>query len=407
MELLAVAQKYEMDSVVSHIRGAIARQDPPFLRLGTAFHLYFLAQQYGLHQEAVQAARVTLRFPMTIEGLGDKLDFAGMTGTYLHGLWKYHEQVRNALTSAVLEFRKSGLMDDVNSLTCINPYHGSSSPQWLHNYINYIAKAPHLFDLTEFETAWACYVQSHGSSHSACSYAGIPGPSQAKRTFWEALTVVVHRALEKADSTLTLIKEEPSSEHASPPSVPLCLDMPDATIILRSSNQANFRVHKSLLAMSSPFFKDLLSLPQPSDSELVDGLPVVALPEDADLLNCLISLLYPISIVIPDSYQKVFALLAVCQKYEMESVQFIIRAAIKAGKFPAPVKAEAFSAYAIASGLGLVPEAEDAARLTLGQPMTFESLGEGLPSFKGRALCDLIRYRAKNTQNTQPVRLLR
>ena len=173
--------------------------------------------------------------------------------------------------------------------------------------------------------------------------------------------------------------------------------MPEASITVRSSDQANFRVHKSVLAMSSPFFKDLLSLPQPPDAEIVDGLPVVELPEHSGLLCCLISFLYPTTPVIPDSYQKVFALLAVCQKYEIESVQFLIRSAIKAGKFPAPVKAEGFSAYAIASGLGLVPEAEDAARLTLGQPMTFESLGEGLRSFKGRAVCDLIRYRGQNT----------
>jgi hypothetical protein len=174
--------------------------------------------------------------------------------------------------------------------------------------------------------------------------------------------------------------------------------MPDANIMVRSSDQANFRVHKSVLAMSSPFFKDLLSLPQPPNAETVEGLPVVALPEDAGLLNSLISLFYPITPVIPDSYQKVFALLAVCQKYEMEAVQFNIRFAVKHGRFPAPVKVDGFSAYAIASGLGLVPEAEDAARLTLGQPMTFESLGEELRLFKGRALCDLIRYRIKNPQ---------
>ena len=173
--------------------------------------------------------------------------------------------------------------------------------------------------------------------------------------------------------------------------------MPDANIMIRSSDQAKFRVHKSVLALSSPFFKDLLSLPQPPDAEIVDGLPVVPLPEDADLLNSLISLLYPVTPIIPDSYQKVFALLAVCQKYEMEEVESNIRSAIKLGKFPAPVKSEGFRAYAIASGLGLVPEAEDAARLTLGQPMTFESLGEGLRSFKGRVLCDLIHFRSKNT----------
>ena len=196
---------------------------------------------------------------------------------------------------------------------------------------------------------------------------------------------------------MILVKEEPTSEPSDIPSVPLCLDLPDANIIIRSSERVDFRVHKSVLAVSSPFFKDLLSLPQPPDAENVDGLPVVALPEDAGLLNSLISLLYPINPIIPDSYQKVFALLAACQKYEMESVQSNIRFAVKHGKFPAPVKAEGFSAYAIASGMGLVPEAEDAARLALGQPMTFESLGEGLRSFKGRAVCDLIRYRGQNT----------
>ena len=199
---------------------------------------------------------------------------------------------------------------------------------------------------------------------------------------------------------MTLVEEEPTSEPLNTiPSVPLCLDLDDANIIVRSSDQVNFRVHKSVLAVSSPFFKDLLSLPQPPDAEIVDGLPVVPLPEDAGLLNSLISLLYPITPMIPDSYQKVFALLAVCQKYELESVQSNIRSAIYHGKFPAPVKAEGFRAYAIASGLGLVPEAEDAARLTLGQPMTFESLGEGLRSFKGRGLCDLIRYRGQNTRS--------
>jgi hypothetical protein len=153
--------------------------------------------------------------------------------------------------------------------------------------------------------------------------------------------------------------------------------------------------------MSSPFFKDLLSLPQPPDAEIVDRLPVVSLPENAGLLNSLIPLLYPVTPVIPDSYQKVFALLAACQKYEIESVESNIRSAMKQGKFPAPVKAEGFSAYAIANAMGLVPEAEDAACLTLDQPMTFESLGEGLRSFKGRTLCDLIHYRGKNTQSLQ------
>ena len=196
MELLAVAQKYEMNSVVNHIRGAISQQDPPFLRSETALHIYFLAQQYGLRHEAVQAARVTLQFPMTIEGLGDKLDFLGMTGAYLHELWKYHQHVRNELGLALFEFRKSGLPEDVKILLCTSPYHGTSSPQWLYDYINSVAETPprNLFDLTEFEEVRARHVQSHGS-YGACSCATMPG--LVKRSFWEALTAVVHRTLEK------------------------------------------------------------------------------------------------------------------------------------------------------------------------------------------------------------------
>ena len=200
------------------------------------------------------------------------------------------------------------------------------------------------------------------------------------------------------------MKEDLASENPDPPSASLFLDIPDANIIVRSSDQVTFRVHKSVLAMSSPFFTDLLSLPQPPDDELVDGLPVVQLSEGSDLLNGLISLLYPVSPVIPTSYEKVFALLAACQKYDMVSVQSNIRAAVKLGIFPAaPVGTEAFGAYAIASSMGLVPEMENAAHLTLNYPITFESLGEGLRSFKGRALCDLVDYRKRPVTRLPPL----
>ena len=190
-------------------------------------------------------------------------------------------------------------------------------------------------------------------------------------------------------------------------------DVPDSSIIIRSSDNVNFPVHKSVLAMASPFFKDLLSLPQPLDSENVDGIPVVQLPESAELLNSLISILYPVCTVIPNSYEKVlyFAcdwsalainsyykvlyLLAACQKYEMVSVQSSIRAEVSRGNFPAPKGTEAFLAYAIAAGKGLVPEMENAARQTLDQSMTFDVLGEGLQLFDGWALSDLAYFRRR------------
>ena len=90
--------------------------------------------------------------------------------------------------------------------------------------------------------------------------------------------------------------------------------MPDANLIIRSSDSVDFQVHKSVLAMVSPIFREMLSLPQPLDGESVGGLPVVELSEDSDLLNSLVSLLYPANVVIPNSYDKVLYLLVTCQQ---------------------------------------------------------------------------------------------
>ena len=191
MELLAVAQKYQMDSILSHIRGNIAEKDPPFLRPETAFYIYFLARKYELHREAVQAARVTLRISMVIEDLGDVLDFPGMIGTYLYDLWKYHERVRADLKSGVSRFRESGLPDDVKRLRCPS----MSYPRWLDQYVQSIAEAPHLLDPIAFENDWARHIKEFTVRQKACLCVDIP--SQVRRSFWQALTAFVHKTIEK------------------------------------------------------------------------------------------------------------------------------------------------------------------------------------------------------------------
>ncbi len=109
-------------------------------------------------------------------------------------------------------------------------------------------------------------------------------------------------------------RQDPQAQINPTTSPPERFDLPDANIIIRSSDLIDFRVHKSILALVSPFFSDLLSLPQPSDSEFVDELPVVQLSEDSELLNSLISILYPVRRVTPKSFEKVFHLLAICQR---------------------------------------------------------------------------------------------
>jgi len=77
----------------------------------------------------------------------------------------------------------------------------------------------------------------------------------------------------------------------------------------------------------------------------------------------------------------------------MSSVQSSIRAGVDRGEYPAPKGAEAFTAYAIASAKGLIPETEIAARQTLNHPMSFEVIGEGLRMFEGWVLRDLVNFR--------------
>lgn len=89
------------------------------------------------------------------------------------------------------------------------------------------------------------------------------------------------------------------------------IDVPDADLIIRSSDLVDFRVHKSVLAMASPSLdlEDQDSLLELSGDEFIYGLQ---LSEDSDLLNSLISILYPVPTVIPKSYEKVLYLLVTC-----------------------------------------------------------------------------------------------
>ena len=141
----------------------------------------------------------------------------------------------------------------------------------------------------------------------------------------------------------------------------------------------------------------MFSLPQPplGKDEMVDGLPVVHLSECAEVLLSLVTMLYPIPIVMPDSYDNTLALLAASQKYDMSTVQSTIRSEMKSRNITTPPGPLAFRAYAIASGHGLISEMETAARLTLEYPMTFEFIGDHLTTFGGLALRDLARYRRR------------
>ena len=184
IELLSVAQKYQMETALGHIRERFARQDLP-TRLQPALRMYSLAQKYGLRQEALRFARAILKhsISMTIEDLKDRDMLDIMPGASLHELWTYYERVRATLASDLTEFIKS---DGCGILT-----HSCPEPGWVHQYIMSIGNAPHLFDPFELNIAMARHI-----FNVRCK-CGDYISSEIIHEFWEALVSVVNGSFEK------------------------------------------------------------------------------------------------------------------------------------------------------------------------------------------------------------------
>jgi hypothetical protein len=191
MELLSVAQKYQMPAALIHIRGSIARQSSLPTHLGPALRIYVLAQKYGLRPEVLQTARTILKYPVTIEDFEDKLDI--MPGASLYELWKYHERVRAILASDLTEFRKSHARGTLSGLCCAE-LSSSQIPSWLDRFVESVGKSPNLFDFAELNIAMAHHIKENANVHG-CECASIP--SLTIRNFWEALASVVHNSFEK------------------------------------------------------------------------------------------------------------------------------------------------------------------------------------------------------------------
>jgi hypothetical protein len=194
MELLSVAQKYQMETAQTHIRGTIARQNSLPTRVEPALRLYLLAQKYGLRPEALQATRTILKYPMTIEDLVNRVDI--MPGAYLYEFWKYHERVRVNLASDLPEFRASGACSTMAGPSCTD-FSPSFVPSWLDHYIESIGETPNLFDPAELNFAMTRHIIDHRDPWTGGPCGCISIPSQTIRDFWEALATVVHGSFEK------------------------------------------------------------------------------------------------------------------------------------------------------------------------------------------------------------------
>jgi hypothetical protein len=193
MELLSVAQKYQMGTALTRIRASIAQQNSLPTSLEPALYGYVLAQKYGLRPEALQTARtISLKQSKskTIEDLDNKFDI--MSGSSLYELLKYQERVQAILASDLAEFSASCARGTITGLRCTE-LSSSQIPSWLDKYIESIGKNPSLFDPAELNIAMVCHTKAKANNNCKCGSI----PSQTIRDFWEALASVVHGSFEK------------------------------------------------------------------------------------------------------------------------------------------------------------------------------------------------------------------
>ncbi|KAI9441451.1 hypothetical protein H4582DRAFT_1384549 [Lactarius indigo] len=203
-------------------------------------------------------------------------------------------------------------------------------------------------------------------------------------------------------------------------------DDSDADIVLRSGFTSvltpgstdnrviptDFLVHKLFLIKASSVFKSLLSsstenLDQQDaealrhgirhDIQLEGNLPVLYLPEDRDTVHRLLTAIYPVDIVYPETFETMTKTFAAARKYGMPSVLTLFRTYCNRVA-PVVTTENAFRAYVFASNEGLKEEALETALVTLSLPQTFETYGSSLCNASGPALRALWKHRVMVVQ---------
>ncbi|PBK99746.1 hypothetical protein ARMGADRAFT_878807, partial [Armillaria gallica] len=94
-----------------------------------------------------------------------------------------------------------------------------------------------------------------------------------------------------------------------------------ADLILRSSEGVHFYVHKPLLSLASPVFRDMFNIGQ-TPLTFQGGIPVVQMSEDSDVLHKLLVWCDPRSVPLPEQFaiDDISRVLSLTDKFMMEGV---------------------------------------------------------------------------------------
>lgn len=98
----------------------------------------------------------------------------------------------------------------------------------------------------------------------------------------------------------------------------------DSDIILRSSDNVDFHVHRLFLSKASPVFRDMFSLPQGMDTPLT-GAPIVQMSEGQQSLDTMLRFCYPIPDPPLTSIGAIKQALKVGQKFQIAQIESAVQ----------------------------------------------------------------------------------
>ena len=193
------------------------------------------------------------------------------------------------------------------------------------------------------------------------------------------------------------------STHATAP-----FDHAKADIILRSSDNLDFRVFKLFLSLASPVFETLFDIPQPAgeskNREVKDGLAVFPVTEDSKTLDALLRFCYPCTLADDpklEVLQGALDVLNAAKKYSLDAIETKARQAIADQKI---LEAEPLRCFAIAHQGGLREETLLAAKYTLTQPL-IPSWFQEIELISASDLLSLLTYHRKCGEAMYALRL--
>ncbi|KAK6981117.1 BTB domain-containing protein [Favolaschia claudopus] len=166
-------------------------------------------------------------------------------------------------------------------------------------------------------------------------------------------------------------------------------DSADADVIFRSSDGIEFRLHKALLSLVSPVFRDMFTLPQPV-SEFSTTLPVVEVTETSAVFDQALRFFYPGARPKVDSPSELRDVLTVLiHKYDMQGIIPIAQQCLERYLTSHPL-----SAYIVAHTFQWKDLAVKAAKESLKTPLrsTNTAAPQDLDHITGSAYHNLLFY---------------